>query len=296
MPLVKHGIPVRPVQLDNLTRSPGYLDPYKVLLLSYEYMKPLQPGIHQVLAEWVAKGGTLIYVGADTDPFHQVRDWWNQSSTPYATPSEHLFERLGLGRSPKEGEHPSGKGLVLVERKHPVWFSRSAEGSDRLRQLVRRGIEATGNSFVERSWIQLRRGPYIIAATMNESIGNEPLHLQGRLIDLLDPALPVRETVDLQPGQQAWLLDLDRVTAKAPAVLAAAGRIETWSPTADGVHYTITSPEGVKAVARVLLPAQPKAVTVDGKPCATSEWHEGSKTLLIRHAGSPKAVEVVITW
>ena len=37
------------------------------------------------------------------------------------------FERLGLGRSPKEGEYRVGKGLVIVERKHPAWFSRSAE-------------------------------------------------------------------------------------------------------------------------------------------------------------------------
>ena len=51
LPLIKNGVPVRPVQLDNLVRSPGYLDRYRVLVLSYEFMKPLHPGIYQVLAE-----------------------------------------------------------------------------------------------------------------------------------------------------------------------------------------------------------------------------------------------------
>jgi hypothetical protein len=296
MPLVKHGIPVRPVQLDNLIRSPGYLDRYKVLLLSYEFMKPLQPMIHQAIAEWVANGGTLIYVGADTDPFHQVHEWWNRSSSPYASPSEHLFERLGLERSPKEGEYRSGKGLVIVERKHPAWFSRSAEGSNRVLQLVRRGVEATGDSLVEQNFMQLRRGPYIIASAMNDSVGSEPLHIHGRMIDLLDPNLPVREDFAVSPGKQAWLLDLDRVTAKAPAVLAAAGRIETWLPTDAGVRYSISSPEGVHVTTRILLPSPPKSVVVGGEPTKNFEWHEASKTVLLRHPGNPKPVDVTIAW
>jgi hypothetical protein len=296
MPLVKHGIPIRPVQLDNVIRSPGYLDSYKVLLLSYEFMKPMQPTIHQALVEWVSRGGTLIYVGADTDPFHQVREWWNQASTVYAAPSEHLFERLGLGRSPAEGEHSVGKGLVIVERKHPAWFSRSAEGSNRVLQLVKRGTEAAGGKFLERNSLLLRRGPYVIAATLNDSVGNEPLRIGGRMVDLLDPNLPVRDDFVLPPGKQAWLLDLDRVTAPAPAALAAAGRIETWSPATNSLTYQITSPEGVNAVARILLPAAPKNVAVDGQPCTTHEWHEASKTVLIRHPGHPKPVQVHIEW
>ncbi len=362
IPLVKHGIPVRPVQLDNLVRIPGYLaavqqqlplsprgqshfrrtkigtvpnlfldgrlDRLRVLLLSYEFMKPLQPAIHQALAEWVNNGGTLIYVGADTDPFRQVCEWWNRPPVAYAAPSEHLFERLGVGRKPKQSEYHIGKGLLLVERKHPAWFSRSAEGSDRLLQLVRRGMKAAGSSLVERNCLQLRRGPYLIAAVMDEfgpgtgsffgpartekcacplmaevglaKNGTVPfggaLHLHGRMIDLLDARLPVRDEVVIPPGRQAWLLDLDRVTAKAPAMLAAAGRVETWSPSSNSVRYTITSPEGIHVVARVLLPSPPKTVAVDGMPCTSYQWDEPSKTVLLAHRGHPKPVEVVVAW
>jgi len=296
LPLVKNGIPARPVQLDNLVRSPGYVDRYKVLVLSYEFMKPLEPGVHPVLADWVARGGTLVYVGADTDPFHRIREWWSQPPRSYAAPSEHLFECLGLGRTPHAGEHRCGKGLVLIERKHPAWFSRSAENSSQLIRLVRRGVEAAGGQFVQRNWMQLRRGPYLIAAVLDESISSEPLRLRGRWVDLLDARLPVSSEKVLKPGQQAWLLDLDRVTAKAPVPLAAAGRIERWEGAADHVRYAITSPQGVRVAARVLLPASPKTVTIDGKPCTDSAWDSASRTLRIGHPGDSKPIEVVITW
>jgi hypothetical protein len=296
LPLVKHGVPARPVQLDNVARSPGYLDDYKVLLLSYEFMKPSQPTIHQALSEWVRKGGTLIYIGADTDPFNAVREWWNKSPKPYAAPSEHLMECMELGRTPKEGEYHYGKGMVIVQRKHPAYFSRSAKSGNQLVGLVRHGIEATGNKLAERNWMRLRRGPYIIAAVMDESIGKESMHLQGRFVNLLDANLPVLDKIDVSLGKQAWLLDLDRVTAKAPTPLAAAGRIESWTPQENGVRYTISSTQGVKVVSRILLPSPPKTVTVDGKPCKEFEWHEASNTVLIRQEGSPQSIEVTITW
>ena len=52
MPLVKHGLPVAPVQLENVT-VPHYLDNFRVLFLSYDGQKPLSPEVHTPLAEWV---------------------------------------------------------------------------------------------------------------------------------------------------------------------------------------------------------------------------------------------------
>ena len=39
MPLLKHGLPVEPVQMENAP-LPGALAPYKILLMTYEGMKP----------------------------------------------------------------------------------------------------------------------------------------------------------------------------------------------------------------------------------------------------------------
>jgi hypothetical protein len=294
LPLLKHGIPVRPVQLDNLVRSPGYLAPLHTLVLSYEFMKPMTPGLHLALAEWVGKGGTLIYVGAETDPFHAAQDWWNQGGSRYDSPAEHLFEALGLARKPEAGEYACRAGHVIVERCHPALFARSKENADRLRQLVRAGVKAAGGKWVEQNAIRLRRGPYIIAAVLDESCTDQPLRLTGHFLDLLDPALAVRDQVQVQPGSQAWLLDLSQVRGERPLLLAAAGRVESWRVENGKLHYTISSPEGVHVSTRILLDKAPQSVEVDGKPCQTTEWDEASKTLLLHHPGRPAPVAVSI--
>ena len=142
LPLSKYGIPVRPVQLDNLIRSPGYLDSLNTLVLSYEIMKPMTPALHQALAQWVWKGGSLIYVGADTDPFNRASDWWNQGSVVYDSPAEHLFETLGLDRKAAAGTYAAQKGRVFVQRCHPAFYARSQENADQFRAVVRRGCRS----------------------------------------------------------------------------------------------------------------------------------------------------------
>ena len=296
LPPLKHGIPIRPVQLDNVARFPGYLDEYRVLLLSYEFMKPLSPGIHLALAQWVQAGGSLIYVGADTDPFHKVREWWNRPPKRYRSPAEHLFESLGLSRTPAEGAYKSGKGFVIVERKHPAFFSRSRENGERLLRLLKKAVEAAGGEYVERGSLLLRRGPYVIAACLSESAQEKPLRLKGRFLDLLDPALSVRSEVTVEPGSQAWLIDLERVSNEPPAVLASAGRVEEWKPAAHAVFYVTRAPLGMNVVTRILLPSPPKEVEINGEKRRDFEWDASSRTVLLRHGGNPQGTRVLVTW
>ena len=61
MPLLKHGIPVEPVQVENAT-APNFLDRYKVLLLTYEGQKPPTPEFHKAIAAWVKQGGVLFTI------------------------------------------------------------------------------------------------------------------------------------------------------------------------------------------------------------------------------------------
>ncbi len=296
LPPLKRGVPIRPVQLDNVARFPGYLDGYKVLLLSYEFMKPLAPGVHLALAQWVQGGGVLIYVGAGTDPFHGVREWWNRPPQTYATPAEHLFESLGLTRKPKQGPHACGKGLLIVERSHPAYFTRSAAGAKRLMTLVRQAVAHTGGRLIERNSLVLRRGPYVVAACLDEGVGAEPLVLKGRFVNLFDADLSLLNEVSVAPNGQALLLDLDQVQGDPPLALASAGRIESWKATKRTVTYTTTSIADVRVATRLLLPAEPKSVTVDGKPCKDVTWDAGSATALVRRASQPKLTKMVVSW
>src|ERR1700744_3502671 len=107
LPLVKRGVPVETVHMENLGFSA--LKDIKVLIMSYANMKPPTAEVHRHLAEWVRNGGILIYYGSDTDPFQQVREWWNTGGNHYKTASEDLFKVLG-------GTGKVGKGKVIVVR------------------------------------------------------------------------------------------------------------------------------------------------------------------------------------
>ncbi len=214
LPLVKHGLPVRPVQLDNVRRFPGYLDGYGLLVLSYEFMKPEYPDLHSALAQWVREGGALVYVGDDSDPYHRVREWWNRGKRKYASPREHLFECLGLPADAPEGLTPVGDGCVSYLRERPERFAESAEGAERLRRAVREAFAALdgGKSRVRwesANYFKIRRGPYVIASVMTESVSDSPLELKGRFVDLLDAGLRIADRVIVPPGKQALLYDLD---------------------------------------------------------------------------------------
>ena len=234
-------------------------------------------------------------MGADTDPFNQVREWWNRPPKVYAAPSEHLFETLGLARNIASGQYACGKGLVLVERIHPAAISRSRKNTQRLMQCLRTAVESTGEKHLERNSIQLGRGPYVLAACLSESVNSEPLQIQGQFIDLLDSKLSIITDPKVMPGQQTWLLDLKEVKGELPLALAAAGRIETWKTAGTSLSYTITSPQDIRVVTRILLPAPPQKVIINGDP-VEALWHGPSQTVLIEHDGHPTPVRIVVKW
>jgi len=92
LPLVSKGIPVQVAQLERSV-EPDYLSAYKVLLLSYDLLKPMSPAIHDALAGWVREGGTLIVFGG-ADPYNDLDEWWKKAG--FASPQDHLFAQLGV--------------------------------------------------------------------------------------------------------------------------------------------------------------------------------------------------------
>ena len=125
LPLLKYGLPVRPVQLDNVRRFAGYLDTLKVLILSYEYIKPEAPDINTAVLSWVMNGGTLLYIGDGSDPFHRIDSWWRKSG--YENPARHLFRLAGMEETPEDGVYPAGNGKIVVWNMVPAKICLSRE-------------------------------------------------------------------------------------------------------------------------------------------------------------------------
>lgn len=320
LPLVKHGLPARPVQLDNVRRFPGYLDDYRLLVLSYEFMKPEHPDLHGALAQWVKDGGTLVYVGDDVDPYHGVREWWNAGRRRYRSPREHLFECLGVPAdeaADAAAVQRVGKGALCWLREAPRRLAESREGAERLRRAVFEGLgmaradddesggegqrrDAGGSGWQPSNVFSMRRGPYIITAVMEESVHDRPHKLSGRFVNLLDPALPIVRELQVTPGRQSLLYDLEAPDARGDGIVAASSRIEEYEENERSIAFTAKGPTGILAVCRLRCPSAPAAVIAadadgTGTSPLPSEWDAPTRTLLIRYEHRPGGARVEIT-
>lgn len=299
LPLLKRGIPVKTAHIENLG-YPETLADTKVLLMTYANMKPLEAEAHRHLAEWVKQGGVLLFSGTDNDPFQQVREWWNTDGCSYATPSAHLFEHMGLPASPAAGEYRYGKGTVCIVRTDPKDYVLHANGDREFLDLVARLYEqqAKAGRLEQKNHFYLRRGVYDLAAVLEESVSNEPYTVSGCLIDLFNPRLPILASKEVKPGEQALLLNVDRVAdKKMPQVLASASREEQEVRGKRSYGYVAKSPIETSNVSRVLLPASPKSVTIDGKETLdAARWDARSKTYLLEFENNPEGVKVEFKW
>ena len=294
LPLLKRGIPVATVHIENLA-LPDAWQGLKTLVLSYSNMKPMSPDSHRHIAQWVRNGGQLIYCGKDIDPYQSVMEWWNSNGNSYATPSEHLFETLGLAtRTPATGEYRCGKGAVHVLRQEPKEFVMNASGDTQYIDVLSRAY-ATGNALQTKNSLTLERGAYLIAAVMDESVSAQPLELHGLYIDLFDPELPVLRTKTVHPGEQTFLYNLARVNKRRPATLCGASRIYNETVKRRSYTFVAKSPANTDNVTRVLLPNKPKTVLIDHAP-APIAWDDASSTCLLKFANSPEGVSVEIEW
>ena len=299
LPLVKRGVPVKTVHIENLV-VPATLADTKVLLMTYSNMKPLDPEAHRHLAEWVRKGGMLIFCGSDADPFQSVEEWWNTGANSYAAPSQHLFSLMGVPLDAVEGEYKVGKGTLLVMREDPKEHIVNKNGDARFIDAVSRlyALKDKGRRPEFKNNFLLQRGPYTIAAVVDEGVEPDPLVLKGKYIDMFDPALPVRNEVVVAPGTQALLLDMGQLEKpKQPQVLAASFRESDEVAGKRDYSFVAKSPIDTDGVARVLLPSAPSSVLVDGvETLSASAWDADSRTYLLKFENHPDGHRVQFRW
>jgi hypothetical protein len=291
MPLLKHGIPVAPVQLENVT-VPHYLNGFKVLFMTYQGMKPQTPEVHRPLANWVRNGGVLVFCDDDSDVFNSVHEWWNTGKNHFQTPREALFEQLEFhptnGEAPVETSWKCGAGRVIWLRENPVQLAASTAGAAQMVSLAHEAATFGKLPWRETSSLVLRRGPYVIAAGLDESIAGEPKTLRGHFVNLFDPELRVQEQVTLSPGSRFFLRDLDYQDSTAPHLLASACRALAEKSPHASPSFLVEGAAQTPAVVLLRCVRQPMAVKLDDQPVEDVKFSKTDQLLWVRFVNQAK--------
>lgn len=303
LPLLKRGVPVKTVHIENALYPETWKD-VKVLVMTYSNMKPLDPLAHTHIANWVKKGGVLIYSGRDDDPFQTVQEWWNTKGNSFKSPSEHLFQQLNMEANPGNGKYQVEKGTVFVIRQNPKEFVLNEGGDKPYIDVVKNAYEneAKAGQLQFKNHFYLERGPYDIIAVLDENESESSYVAKGPVIDLYDPQLPVLSEKKIAPGTQAFLYNIDRVKDKKKAqVLATAARVYNEVVKKSSYSFLAKSPLNTTNSMRVLLPGEPKKVTVKDHngnilPDVKSSWDKLSGTCFLSFENSPDGIDVRLEW
>jgi hypothetical protein len=301
LPLLMHGIPVEPVQIESTYegKDPAdFLRNYKLLLLTYEGQKPPSARFHQAIAAWVKAGGALVVVDDDKDPYNRAHDWWNSGAQHLATPRVDLFRQLGLSLD-AEGLHRVGRGVVLYTAKSPAALTHDKAGADTIRQLTKKAADSIHLEWRETSALVLRRGPFVIAAGLDAE-NARPFSLHGTFINLFDAHLDVLRNPAIKPGDRALLLDPKFFASGRPHILAASAKITDLSASADSITFSTSSIEGRSpadlTAVRLLLPKAPTSVTVAGQPLQPDAIHYADGMLLLEFPAHAGAQKILVTF
>lgn len=284
LPMLKRGIPITPVQLENVTLH-RFLDEQRILMLSYQGQKPQTPEVHTALASWVRQGGVLVVVDDDSDPYNRVREWWNEGGQNTRIPRQHLFDVLGI----KETELSQsgvpvnvGKGAVIWQKESPVRFALSVEADARLVDLMKKAATKAKLAWKETNYLGLRRGPYLLGAGLDESVAGKPKEWTGRFVNLFDPELKVQHSVVLSPGTRAFLLDLQAKRSKDATMLASAGKALPL-PSLDGTAaWTVEGVGDTPGHVLIGTGKSPRSIELDGITLTSFRYDDAEKLLYIR--------------
>jgi len=293
LPPLKRGIPVTPVQLENVT-LPGFLDSQKVLMLSYQGQKPMSADVHAPLADWVKKGGTLVFVDDDKDPYNQAREWWNDFGKTRQIPRRHLFDALGVKDEKFSANKPvkAGKGSVIWLQESPVRFALSEEADARLAAVLRQAAESAGLAWKETNHLALRRGPYLIGAGLDESISAPAETLTGRFVNLFDPELRLLKSFTLEANSRCFLLDLDVVKSPTPRLLASACKALPLKRDKAKLTWTVEGVGNTPAIVLISSPRPPRSITLDGTAITDFSHADGLLHIRFPNEARPRELSV----
>lgn len=294
MPLLKYGLAVRPVQLDNISRFAGYLEPYTTLILSYEYIKPASPDINASIAAWIRGGGTLLYIGDGSDPFHTIESFWQKAG--YHNPAQHLFELCGIPFQTETGSYTVGLGKLHILRKTPAELCLSKVAAEEYREMVKAVLETQNFHWEYSNSLTIHRGPYLISAVMDESVSGDSKVFTGLYSDMLENDFKIIGKKEVKPDENTILFDYETIKDRDTCIVGTSARIYEMDVRDDGVFLEVKAADRIKAFLRLRLPQEVvSAAAVDeaGREVELAcDWDTETRTVLFCYESQAKGVKI----
>src|SRR5262249_32862680 len=156
------------------------------------------------------------------------------------------------------------------------------QGGARVVEVTKQAAIAAGLKWRETNYLLLRRGPYVIAAGLEESIDGEPHQLSGHFVNLFDPELHARTEIQIKPASRHFLLDLDAAAASDRHLLASACKALAKEESAGRLRYTVEGVGRTPALVLLRTSKAPAQVTLAGKPLKNFEYSASDKLLWVR--------------
>ena len=130
-----------------------------------------------------------------------------------------------MDKEPANGCYRIGEGNVLVWNEVPALLSVNEAIADKYRNWIREGLKMGGYHWNMCNYLSVRRDPYIVIASMQESDTGSVYTKEGLFVDLYEDKYPVVERVLVEPGQEKLLFDLEKIKEDV-RIIATAARIE----------------------------------------------------------------------
>ncbi|MBP7935934.1 MAG: hypothetical protein KA354_14910 [Phycisphaerae bacterium] len=296
LPLVNEGIPASACLLERAL-DPGYLDQFKVIVLSYQEMKPMDLRMNTALANWVRRGGSLIVLGTGGE----ISDgslWW--SKLPIGDPLAHLL-KTELGLEPgAEGDRQVGQGWVYRQLGSPRRFVDPRVAREEYLRLIERALRAAGGAakLARPGEFVMRRGPFVIAHAIHQ-----PVSVKGPVVDVFDPEFPLRDKAELKLGQSGVYRDVTSLMTPTgpakPCVLHATHRLLSEQFVDNTTRALIRGPAETPAIVRLFAAGStPQSITAtDAKDAALEvTWKADGPTILVRFPNVPEGATLIVKW
>lgn len=289
LPLLHHGIQPT-VSICERWTEPGYLDRFKLIVLSYENFVPTSPEYNLALLKWIRSGGTLLVVGG-ADELKGNPFWWTQLKCVSAL--DHLLAQAKTART-GDFDAELGKGRLIRRTVSPRQFARDA--ADYLALINQTATQAHLPIPSAQPGFSIARGQFRIVHALRE-----PMDVAGPVVDIFDPELPVLDGVKLAPGHSGIYRDVSAaIKANAPAVLHCTHRLMDQHHDRTTSRLTLRGPAGTPAVVRLFTAGRQAASLIvrskTGEVPAQVKLDEPTRSLQIRFENLPEGATIELTW